>query len=79
MIFFKPTIKSKLVNNGKEVKVSVKNATQKQVIIMLYLTMREVANIFKVPARELMNGVISLDKSIVRIKKNEERSAKYHK
>lgn len=66
--FFKPKIKATLIRGDTAVKVAVKNATSEQIIIILFLTIKQIAKSLGMEQRQLMNRLIDLDKTIVREK-----------
>lgn len=66
--FFKPKIKATLIRGGTAVKVAVKNATNEQTVIILFLAIKQIAKGLGMEQRQLMNRLIDLDKTIVREK-----------
>jgi hypothetical protein len=80
--FFKPQIKATLIKGGSQVKMKIRNATREQTMILMYLTVRQVAKALKMQERELMNKIIDLDKTIIKSQKLEQKEAyknKHHK
>lgn len=72
----KPTIKAQLINKGTQAKVVFTNVASDQVMILLFMTMKQIAKSLGMEPRALMNRVIDLDKSIVKAKKDEEKEAR---
>ena len=62
--FSKPKIVITLAN-GKA-KTSIKRATRQQTVEMLYYAVKQTAIAFKLPPRQLMNLIISIDKSVIK-------------
>jgi len=78
LYFFRnPTIRAKLVNGGKQVKVALINTTAEQTMIILFLAISQIARQLRMEPRKLMNRIIDLDKTIIKTKKVEERTEKY--
>lgn len=68
-MFFKPTITAKLIKGDKEVRVNIRRAKKSQAVIILFAIVKQVATMIGVPHRQLMNQLITLDKTIVRAEK----------
>lgn len=77
--FQKPTIKSKLLKGGKEAKITLSNVTAEQTMILLFMTMKQIAISMGIEPRHLMNKVIDLDKTVIKNKKVEEKLHRYNK
>lgn len=75
----KPTIKSKLLKGGKEAKITLSNVTAEQTMILLFMTMKQIAISMGIEPRHLMNKVIDLDKTVIKNKKVEEKAQRYNK
>lgn len=73
---FKPKIKAKLIKKGSAVKVSVINSKPEQTIIILFLTIKQVAKGMGLEFRQLMNNLIDIDKTVVK-SQNRERKEHY--
>lgn len=71
--FFKPKIKATLIKNGSQVDIKIKNANAEQILIMLFLTIKQIALYLKVDKRHVMNKLIDLDKQIVRSEKRAQK------
>lgn len=77
--FKKPTIKARLIKGGKQASVTLSNVSAEQTMILLFMTMQQIAVAMNMETRQLMNKVIDLDKTIVKAKKVEERINKYNR
>jgi len=77
--FRKPTLKAKLIKGGTQAKVNLINMSAEQTLILLYMTILQVAKMMRKDHRHIMNRLIDLDKQIIRTQKEEEREAKYGK
>ena len=66
---FKPTIKAKLMRDGKSANISTSNITARQTFLLLYLLMKQLAKDLGMEPRALMNRVIDLDKQIIKTEK----------
>jgi len=77
--FRKPSINAKLVNGGKQVKVNLINTTNENVMIMLFLTVKQVAVMMKIDHRHLLNGLKDIDTQMKKTEKKQERLARYGK
>lgn len=77
--FRKPSINAKLVNGGKQVKVNLINTTSENVMIMLFLTVKQVAVMMGIDHRHLLNGLKDIDTQMKKTEKKKERFEKYGK
>lgn len=75
----KPTIKAKLVNNGTKVKVLLSNVNAEQVIILLFMVIKQIATSMGIEHSHLINKIIDIDKTIIHAKKVEIKKNKYNK
>lgn len=66
---FKPTIKAKLMKDGKGADITTRNITARQTFLLLYLLMKQLAKDLGMEPRQLMNSVIDLDKQIIKTEK----------
>lgn len=66
---FKPTIKAKLLNGGKEASITLKNINSRETFLLLYLAMSDISKRLGMEPRALMNRVIDLDKQIIKTEK----------
>lgn len=69
----KRQIKSTLIKGGKHVKVSISNVTREDTMIMLFLTIKEVAKFMRMDHRQLLNKLVDLNKTVDKAKKREEK------
>ena len=77
--FRKPSINAKLVNGGKQVKVNLINTTNENVMIMLFLTVKQVAIMMKIDHRHLLNGLKDIDTQMKKSVKTQDRLERYGK
>lgn len=77
--FRKPSIHAKLVNGGKQVKVNLINTTNENVMIMLFLTVKQVAVMLKIDHRHLLNGLKDIDTQMKKSVKSQQRFERYGK
>lgn len=77
--FRKPTLKAKLIKGGTQAKVNLINMNAQQTIILLYMTILQVAKMMNKDSREIMNKLVDLDKQIIRTHKKEQKATKYKK
>ena len=75
----KPKITAKLISRGTKTKVTVKGCDVDQAMTLIYMLTKKVAEYFGISHRQLLNGIIGIDKRIVRAKKKEEKQARYGK
>lgn len=75
--FRKPTINARMIKKGAQVKVKIINANADQTMILLYMTIKQIALSLKVDHRHLMNKLVDLDKRIIKNSKDEIKQAKY--
>ncbi len=66
-----------MIAGGSKVKVKLMHANADQSMILLYMTIQQIAKGLKVDHRHLLNKLIDLDKRIVRNSKDEIKQAKY--
>lgn len=72
-------ISAKLVKGGLEVKTKIGNVTNEQLLILLSLLIKNAAKRLKMPHRQLLNGLVSIDKEIVRSEKKIAKANRYKK
>lgn len=75
----KPTIKASLINRGKNSKVTVSNASNTQILVLLFSLVKQIASMMKIDHRHLINKLTDLDKQIVKTNKKQEKSVRYKK
>jgi len=77
--FRKPSIHAKLVNGGKQVKVNLVNTTSENVMVMLFLTVKQVAVMMGIDHRHLLNGLKDIDTQMKKAEKKAEKFNRYGK
>lgn len=73
--FFKPKIKTTLIKGGNAVKIAIIRANAEQTIVMLFLTINQIAKDMGLDPRNLMNRMLDLDKTIQKARKKEKKQA----
>lgn len=77
--FHKPTLTGTLIKKGGNARVRIINANSEQTLILLFMIVKQVAKSLKKDHRQLLNVLISMDKRIVRARKEEEYVARFGK
>lgn len=70
---FKPKLTATLIKGGTQARVKAKHMKPDELLILMYMTINQVASYLKMDRRQLMNKIIDLDKIISRDKKKKEK------
>lgn len=72
--FFKPTLKTSLINKETQVKMKIRNANAQQALLLVYLTVCQVAKALGMQDRELMNKILDLDSSVAKQERDRKKA-----
>lgn len=72
--FFKPQLKATLINQQTQVKMKIRNANAQQALLLVYLTICQVAKALGMQDRELMNKILDLDRTIEKQEKGRKKA-----
>jgi len=72
---FKPTIKATLIKGGTGADITTRNINSRQVFLLLYLLIKQLAKDLGMDTRQLINRVVDLDKQLIKTQKAEKKEA----
>lgn len=72
---FKPTIKATLIKNGTGADITTRHINSRQVFLLLYLLIKQLAKDLGMDTRQLINRVVDLDKQLIKTQKAEKKEA----
>jgi hypothetical protein len=72
---FKPKLTATLVNGGTQARVKAKHIKSDELLILIYMTINQVAAYLKMDRRQLMNRIIDLDRIIEKDKKRKSKES----
>lgn len=72
---FKPKLTATLIKGGSQAKIKAKHIKADELLILMYLTVRQVAQYLKMDHRALMNKLIDLDKIILKDNKKKQKES----